>query len=184
MSSKSRLDVVKTLLADEANRREKSQWEAILNDASLAPPLGDAGFEKQLYSLLIAEMEEGYRRKDVLMREKRKKAGRSATYIPLQMYMYVSPDIGRYIFAYFKWHGLSGGKHELGIEQKQLEDVAEAFNFKMDPMENKLQFMTTEERFASLDKASNAGYYWRVFGLIFGGLAITILAILNYSGRV
>lgn len=97
MAGNSRLDAVKTLIGDEDKRKVRENWEVILSDKSLTPETQSPDFEGRFYDLLIAEMENGYRRKEALQREKRKKTGRSSGYIPPQMP--ISPDIGRFLFC-------------------------------------------------------------------------------------
>ncbi|WP_154813633.1 hypothetical protein [Hellea balneolensis] len=176
-----RLGAVKMLLEDEAGRRVRENWESIFSDKSLTPETQTAEFEQHLYDLLITEMEEGYRRKEVLQKEKRKRTGRSSGYIPPQMR--VSPDIGRFIFACFKWHGFSEGQTTANVEVKGLEDLAEAFNFKIDPMENKRQFISGDERKTAIEKEESASYNLRIWGLIIGGLFITFAIVIRYLMR-
>jgi len=152
-----RLAAIKSLLDDEEQRRVRENWEAILADTSLTPPT------------------------KTLQREKRKKTGRSGGFIPIQMR--ISPDIGRFLFACFKWHGFNPSQTSAKIESKGLEDLAEAFNFKIDPMENQRQFISDEERKAAIEKEEGASYNLRVWGLIMGGLIITFGMVIRYLLR-
>lgn len=176
-----RLAAVKVLLEDEAGRRVRENWEAILADKSLMPETQTPKFEQQFYDFLIADMEEGYRRKEALQREKRKKTGRSGGYIPPQMR--ISPDMGRFLFACFKWHSFNPSQTSANVDPKGLEDLAEAFGFKIDPLENKRQFITAEEREAIIEKEEGGTYNLRVWGMIIGGLFITFAAIIRYFMR-
>ena len=180
-SENTRLNAIQTLLEDEEARRVREKWEVILNDESLTPPTASPEFEGEFYDFLINDMEEGYRRKEKLQREKRKKTGRSGGYIPPQMR--ISPDIGRFLFACFKWHGFNSGQTSANIEAKGLEDLAEAFKFKIDPMENQRQFISDDERRKAIDKEEGASYNLRVIGMIVGGFAITIAMIIRYFMR-
>lgn len=176
-----RLEAVKTLLVDEAGRRVRENWEAIFSDTNLIPETQTPEFEQQFYDLLINEMEEGYRRKEVLQKEKRKRTGRSSGYIPTQMP--VSPDIGRFLFACFKWHGFNSNQTSAKVENKGLEDLAEAFGFKIDPMENQRQFITDDERKTAIEKEESKSYNLRVWGMIIGGLLITFSLVVRYLMR-
>lgn len=160
MAGNSRLDAVKTLLGDEDKRKVRENWEVILSDKSLTPETQSPDFEGRFYDLLIAEMENGYRRKEALQREKRKKTGRSSGYIPPQMP--ISPDIGRFLFACFKWHGFNPNQTAAKVEQKGLEDLAEAFGFKIDVNENERQFMLDDVRAEIIDKEESRAYNLRV----------------------
>jgi len=110
-----------------------------------------------------------------------KKTGRSGGFIPIQMR--ISPDIGRFLFACFKWHGFNPSQTSAKIESKGLEDLAEAFNFKIDPMENQRQFISDEELKAAIEKEEGASYNLRVWGLIIGGLIITFGMVIRYLLR-
>lgn len=176
-----RLEAVKNLLENEEARRKRETWEQIFSDGTLSPETQSPEFEEQLYQLLITDMEEGYRLKESLQREKRKKTGRSKGYIPPTMR--ISPDIGRFVFACFKWHGFSPDQTRANIEKRGLEDLAEAFNFKMDPLENKRQFISAEERKAAIEKEEGASYNLRMIGLIIGGLVITFAVVVRYLLR-
>jgi len=176
-----RLKAVQTLLDDEEARKVRTNWEIILNNDSLTPSTASPEFEDQLYSFLISDMEEGYRRKEQLQREKRKKTGRSGGYIPPQMR--ISPDIGRFLFACFKWHGFRPDQSSSNVEVKGLEDLAEAFGFKIDPMENQRQFMTDDDRKAVMEKEESTAYNLRIWGLIIGGLFITAAMVVRYLLR-
>lgn len=181
MTENERLAAVKALLEDETGRRVRENWEAIFANENLTPDTQTAEFEQQLYDFLIADMEESYRRKEALQREKRKKTGRSGGYIPPQMR--ISPDIGRFLFACFKWHGFSPGQTSANVDAKGLEDLAEAFGFKIDPMENKRQFISNEERKAVIEKEEGNAYNLRMIGLIVGGLIITFAVVMRYLAR-
>ncbi len=176
-----RLAAVTSLLEDETNRRVRENWETIFADKRLTPDTQTPIFEQRFYELLITEMEEGYRRKETLQREKKKRTGRSSGYIPPQMPF--SPDIGRFLFACFKWHGFNPGQTTAKVENKGLEDLAEAFGFKIDPMENQRQFISDDERNAIIEKEEGASYNLRILGLIIGGLFITFAVVVRYLLR-
>jgi len=176
-----RLAAIKTLLDDETQRRVRENWEVILADEKLSPATKSPEFEQQFYEFLIADMEEGYRRKEALQREKRKKTGRSGGFIPIQMR--VSPDIGRFLFACFKWHGFNPNQTTAKVDVKGLEDLAEAFGFKIDPKENKRQFIMADDREAVMAKEDNTSYNLRIWGLIIGGLFITFAVVIRYLMR-
>ena len=176
-----RIEAVKTLLDDEERRRIRENWEAILSDETLSPATQMPLFEEQLYTFLIADMEDGYKRKEALQREKRKKTGRSSGYIPPQMR--ISPDIGRFLFACFKWNGFNPSQTKAKVEAKGLEDLAEAFGFKIDPLENQRQFIQADERKAIIEKEEGRSYNLRIIGLIIAGLFITFAAIIRYYMR-
>lgn len=177
----SRLKAVNTLLEDEEARRVRENWEAILADNELTPETHSPAFEQALYDLLITEMEEGYRRKEAMQREKRKRTGRSSGYIPPQMR--VSPDIGRFLFASFKWHGFNPSQTSATVEPKGLEDIAEAFGFKIDPAENKRQFMRDDERTKIIEKEEGRAYNLRVWAMIIVGFIVTFGWIISYLMR-
>ena len=181
MTENTRLAAINALLEDEAGRRVREKWEAIFSDKSLTPETQSPEFEQQFYDLLITEMEEGYRRKEVLQKEKRKRTGRSSGYIPPQMR--VSPDIGRFVFACFKWHGFTPNQTTARIENKGLDDIAEAFGFKIDRMENQRQFIMENERKAAIEKEKSSSYNLRLWGMIIGGFFITFAAIVRYYMR-
>lgn len=176
-----RINAVKALLEEEEARRMRDNWEEIFSNETLTPAMQSSAFEEQLYTLLIAEMEEGYRLKDSLQREKRKKTGRATGYIPPTMR--ISPDIGRFIFACFKWHGFTSGQTSAKVEMQGLEDLAEAFKFKMDSLENKRQFIGAGERKAAIEKEEGTSYNLRILGLIIGGLFITFALVVRYLLR-
>jgi len=176
-----RIDAVRALLEDEDARRSRDRWESILADNALSPGAKTPGFEQQFYDLLIMEMEDGYKRKEALQREKRKKTGRSSGYIPPQMR--ISPDIGRFLFAYFKWHGFDSSQTSAKVDNKGLDDLAEAFGFKIDPLENRRQFIDAGERKTIIEKEEGTSYNLRMLGLIIGGLFITFAIVVRYLMR-
>lgn len=176
-----RLEAIKTLLEDEEARRVRENWEIILADEALRPATQTPIFEQEFYDFLIKDMEEGYLRKEALQREKRKRTGRSSGFIPIQMR--ISPDIGRFLFACFKWHGFQEGQTSAKIESKGLADLAEAFGFKIDPMENKRQFISEGERKMEIEKEEGRSYNLRIWGLILGGVFISFVIVIRYLMR-
>jgi len=176
-----RLLAMRNLLDDEQARQNRGRWETILADKSLSPQTETDVFKKQFYDLMITEMEEGYQRNDKVRREKRKKAGRSGSYIPPQMR--VNSTIGRFLFAHFKWHNYPTTPQISGINLKGLEDIAEAFGFRLDPVENKLQFLKPEERQSFLDKEKDIEYNKSLIGMIIGGFSITFFLLLAFFVR-
>ena len=176
-----RLTAIRNLLDDAEARKNRKKWEAILDDESLSPDTQTDGFQKQFYDLLITEMEEGYMRNDKIRREKRKRAGRSGSYIPPQMR--VNSTIGRFLFAYFKWHDFRTLSPASGVETKGLEDIAEAFEFRIDPTENQRQFMQAEDRQKIINKEKDSDYNRWIWGIIIVALFGSITAVLRYALR-
>jgi len=176
-----RLMAIRALLDEEDGRQIRGRWETILADKSLTPETTTDVFQKNIYDLLITEMEEGYQRNDQLRREKRRRTGRSSGYIPPQMR--VNSTIGRFLFAFFKWHTPSAISPNLGIEAKGLEDIAEAFGFRIDPVENHRQFLKAEERQNIIDKEKNTEYNKWLIGIIIIGFSTSIIAVLTYFSR-
>lgn len=76
--------------------------------------------------------------------------------------MPISPDIGGFLFACFKWHGFNPNQTAAKVEQKGLEDLAEAFGFKIDVNENERQFMLDDVRAEIIDKEESRAYNLRV----------------------
>jgi len=177
----SRLSAIRTLLDDENARNDRKNWEVILTDKTLIPGSETELFQKQFYDLLLTEMEEGYQRNDKLRQEKRRKTGRSSGYIPPQMR--ITSTIGRYLFAYFKWHKPNAISPSIGIETKGLEDIAEAFGFRIDPLENQRQFMKGEERQTIIDKENDRDYNTWLFGIIITAFAGAAYAVYAYMRR-
>ena len=126
-------------------------------------------------------MEEGYQRNDVLRRAKRKKTGKSGGYIPPQMR--VNSSIGRFLFAYFKWHTPAAISPDANIQTKGLEDIAEAFGFKIDPAENQRQFLKVEERQTIIDKEKDSDYNRWIWGVIIAALFASVMAVYRYATR-
>jgi len=176
-----RLTAIRNLLNDETARKNREKWEAILADESLTPETQTDVFKKQFYDLLITEMEEGYQRNDKIRREKRRKTGKTGGYIPPQMR--VNSTIGRFLFAYFKWHNLPVAAQVSGIEVKGLTDIAEAFGFRIDPTENQRQFLEAEERQSIINKEKDRDYNKRIWGMIITGFSISIILVLGFFLR-
>ncbi len=176
-----RIEAILALLERETDRKDRLNWEAVLADKALTPDANNPNFEQQFYDLLIKEMEDGYRRKETLQREKRKRAGRSGSYIPPQMR--VTPDIGRFLFACFKWHGFQEAQTKAKVDPKGLDDLAEAFGFKIDVMENKRQFIGSDERETIIEKEESTKYNLRLWGMIIGGFIISVYAVFTYLRR-
>ena len=180
-----RLAAIRSLLDDEQARKSRQNWEAILADKSLTPQTETGIFQEQFYDLLITEMEEGYKRNDKLRQEKRQKMGRSRAggYIPPQMR--VTPTIGRFLFAYFKWHDFSTLHPDTKIKGNGLEDIAEAFQFRIDPTENQRQFLTPEERQKIINKEHDGDYNKWLWKTIIGGfisMGLVMFAYLRWKG--
>ena len=176
-----RLAAIRGLLDDSEGRNVRKRWEAILDDPSLAPATQSDSFQKQFYDCLITEMEEGYQRNDTLRREKRRRGGRSSGFIPYQMR--VSAPIGRFLFAYFKWHDFNAVSPTAGLEAKGLQDIAEAFEFKIDPAENQRQFLTAEDRQKAITKEKGGSYNQWLWKIFFSGLLTTLAGLLWYIRR-
>ncbi len=176
-----RLEAVRALLDDEVARDVRTNWETIFSNESLTPDTQSGQFKKQFYDLLITEMEEGYQRLDKVRREKRRRAGRSGGYIPPQMR--INGGIGRFLFACFKWHDLSLATQTAGIEAKGLEDIAEAFGFRIDPAENERQFLKPEERQKVINKEKDRDYNKWLFGMVIAGFSGMIVVLIGYARR-
>jgi len=176
-----RLTAIRALLEDETARDSRGNWETIFADKSLTPQTEIDVFQKQFYDLLITEMEEGYQRLDQVRREKRQRAGRRGGYIPPQMR--INSTIGRYLFAQFKWHTPAAVAPNIGIETKGLEDIAEAFGFRIDPMENQRQFMKAEARQTVINKEKSADYTKWIWGVIFFAFSGSAIAVFRYLTR-
>ena len=176
-----RLAAVRDLLDDSEGRNVRKRWEAILDDPGLAPAAQSDAFQKQLYDCLITEMEAGYQRNDALRREKRRRAGRSSGFIPYQMR--ISSPTGRFLFAYFKWHDLNAISPTADIKTKGLRDIAEAFEFKIDPAENQRQFLTAENRQQIITKERDRSYNKWLWISILSGFLVTIYIVTGFIGR-
>jgi len=177
----SRLAAIRNLLDDSTERYERTKWEAILNDINLTPETQSDVFKKQLYDLLITEMEEGYQRNDKLRSEKRRKTGRSSGFIPYQMR--VNAPIGRFLFAFFKWHDFRTLSPNGGVKANGLMDIAEAFEFKIDRAENQRQFMTVEDRKKTITKEKNKSYNKRIWKTFLSAFVGTVIALFIFFMR-
>lgn len=176
-----RIAAARALLDDAEARDNRGRWETLLADESLSPDTNSEAFHKDFYDLLVTEMEEGYRRLDQVRREKRRKRGRSGGYIPPQMR--INSTIGRFLFAYFKWHTPAAVSPASGIQTKGLEDIAEGFGFRIDPIENQRQFMKAEERQTITNKEKDSDYIKWLIGMIITGFSGAIVAVLGYMSR-
>ena len=145
-----RITAIKNLLDDKTEREEKSAWQSVLNDQSLQPELEDEGFQCEMRTLLLEQIEIGYRLKD----EQRKSRGsrRSSRYSDPTMP--ITPNIGRYIFAEFGWHDIY--KH-VDIAD-ELNKIAGDLKFKLDPEENRLQKLSEDDRMAFRQEKINKEY--------------------------
>ena len=164
---------INDLLNDEIQRKKKSAWKAILVDGVVSSNL-----EKEVYRILVREMNEGYILKDKLLQEKRKKTGRSRGYIP--SYMKITSDVGAFIFAKFNWYSLRQDKLDLGIKVSVLQELAEAFNFRIDPDEDKLQLLDDDQRSKKIQIKQDREYNKALIALIIGGFITSILYMFRY----
>jgi len=182
-NEKTRLTAIRALLDDEIARKNRAKWEAILEDKSLAPTTQSEAFQKDFFDLLITEMEEGYQRNDEMRRAKRRKTGRRSGYIPPQMR--INSTIGRFLFAYFKWHTPYAISPNIGITTKGLKDIAEAFGFRIDSSENQRQFLKTEERQTIINKEKNWDYNKNLIKMTLGSFGITLIFLfIFYGGKI
>jgi hypothetical protein len=70
-----------------------------------------------------------------------------------------------------------------GIEAKGLEDIAEAFGFRIDPAENKRQFLKPEERQKVINKEKDRDYNKWLFGMVIAGFSGMIVVLIGYARR-
>lgn len=170
----SRYDAVQSLLQDEVARNNKAAWKEVLEKTDLEPDTETKAFADFMYATLQKEMQDGYARK------KQRKRGTTGKFS--ENPMHISPGIGRYIYAVFRWHQ----NDAFPEKADELIYMAQAFGFKVNPAENKLQKLNDEDRVAALkekfnedDKEESRAFFWSSVGLFIS----MVLLVLGYYRR-